>query len=312
MSVNRRDFLRLVGVAAASAAPAAAAKAEPLNRVSDDWMGMLFDLTLCVGCRKCEWACRQENGPEEDRPISAYDDKSVFEQRRRPNSLSLTVVNRFESNNASEKPTYVKKQCMHCFEPACASACLVGAYRKSPEGPVVYDESVCIGCRYCMVACPFEVPAFTYDNPTSPAIRKCMMCYQRLGRGESKPACAAMCPVEAITFGKRSDLLELARRKIRENPERYVKHIYGENEVGGTCCMYIAGRPFEELGFNTHVGTRPAPELTKGFLSTVPFVQVLWPAMLMGAYAFSQRREQVAAAETKHANTDSTQAGQQP
>lgn len=310
MNVDRRGFLKFLGAAGmAGVTSAMPARAAATERISDEWMGMLFDLTLCVGCRKCEWACRQANGPADDTPIDAYDDKSAFNHSRRPNSLSLTVVNRFQSESPGEKSTYVKKQCMHCFEPACASACLVGAYRKTRQGPVVYDESVCIGCRYCMVACPFEIPAFTYDNPTSPAIRKCMMCFERIADGTTRPACAAICPVEAITFGKRSELLALARRRIAENPGRYVSHIYGEKEAGGTCCLYIAGRPFSELGFPTDVGTEPYPELTKGFLSCVPLVQIFWPALLMGAYAFSHRRAELAG-ESAHRATpepDSTE-----
>jgi Fe-S-cluster-containing dehydrogenase component len=299
MSVNRRDFLKIAGAAGvASIAGSSAAGSEAVNRVSDDWMGMLTDLTLCVGCRKCEWACRQANGPADSQPIDAYDDKSVFEKKRRTDDISLTVLNRYDSPRAGEKPVYVKTQCMHCFEPACASACPAKAYRKTPEGPVVYDASICIGCRYCMVACPFEMPAYTYDNPLGPVIRKCQMCFERITRKDEAPACAAMCPVEAITFGKRSHLVALARRKIEHEPGKYVNHIYGEHEAGGTNWLYIAGRPFEELGFRTNIGPRPYPELTKGFLSTLPFVQTIWPALLVGAYTFARRREEVGAARS--------------
>ncbi len=295
MSVNRRDFLRIAGAAGVAGASSGTAVASggATRRVSDDWMGMLTDLTLCVGCRKCEWACKDANNMPGQQPIDAYDDTSVFENRRRPDALSLTVVNRYEPAQAGAEPVHVKTQCMHCFEPACASACLVGAYRKTPDGPVVYDDSACIGCRYCMVACPFEMPAFTYDNATTPVIKKCMMCFERIASGE-KPACAATCPVEAITFGRRSELVELAHRKIRENPDRYVDHVYGEHEAGGTCWLYLAGQPFETLGFRGDVGDKPYPELTKGFLSAVPFIQTIWPALLMGAYAFTQRREELA------------------
>lgn len=315
MGVNRRDFLKLAGAAAmAGVAAPSTANAEAASRVSDDWMGMLTDLTLCVGCRKCEWACRQANGLGDPQPIDDYDDKSVFEHKRRTNGVNLTVVNRYDSTEPDKNPVYVKTQCMHCFEPACASACLVGAYRKTKEGPVVYDDSTCIGCRYCLVACPFEMPAYTYDNPTSPVVRKCMMCFERIAGGKGAPACAAICPVEAIAFGKRSDLLALARSKIAKNPQRYVNHIYGEKEAGGTCWLYIAGRPFEELGFRTDVGTEPYPELTKGFLSAVPFIQTIWPALLMGAYAFTQRREELARAQAEQteAALKSTDAGIEP
>ncbi|MCK6484922.1 MAG: 4Fe-4S dicluster domain-containing protein [Phycisphaerae bacterium] len=295
MSVSRRDFLRLAGAAGvANLAAAQAARASAAGPANPEWMGMLTDLTLCVGCRKCEWACRQANGLAGEEPIDAYDDPSVFANKRRTSGLSLTVVNRYGSDAAGEKPVHVKTQCMHCIEPACASACLVGAYRKSPQGPVIYDDSACIGCRYCLIACPFEMPAYTYDDPLTPVVRKCMMCVERIRDGASRPACAEMCPVEAITFGKRNALLTLARKKIAEHPDKYVDHIYGETEAGGTCWLYIAGKPFEELGFRTDVGTTPYPELTRGFLSSVPLIQTIWPALLMGAYAFTQRRETLA------------------
>ena len=246
------------------------------------------------------------NGPADPQVFEAYDDQSVFEKKRRTDGVRLTVVNRYDTTEPDGKPTYVKTQCMHCFEPACASACLVGAYRKTAEGPVAYDDSACIGCRYCMVACPFGMPAYTYDNPTSPVIRKCTMCFERITREHEVPACAAICPVEAITFGKRSDLVRLAHRKIADDPQRYVDHVYGEHEAGGTCWLYIAGRPFDELGFRADIGTTPYPELTRGFLSAVPFVQAIWPALLMGAYAFTQRREELARGEDGAANTDAS------
>ncbi|MCK6456340.1 MAG: 4Fe-4S dicluster domain-containing protein [Phycisphaerae bacterium] len=310
MSLNRRQFLKCMGLAGVSTGAAAStAEASTAPHAGNDWHAMLTDLTLCVGCRKCEWACRKANGPTDPGPIDAYDDPSVFEQRRRTNSISLTVVNRVGPTRDDEKPTFVKSQCMHCCEPACASACLVGAYRKSKLGPVIYDESVCIGCRYCMVACPFDMPAFSYNSPTRPAIHKCTMCFERLAKGDGAPACASICPVEAITFGKRSELLALARRKIAAEPKRYVNHIFGEYEAGGTCWLYIAGRPFEELGFPANVGTRPYPELTKGLLSAVPFIQVIWPAVLMGAYAFSHRRETATSANDARDTTEGTEPG---
>ena len=151
-----------------------------------------------------------------------------------------------------------------------------------------------MGCRYCMVACPFGMPAYTYDNPTSPVIRKCTMCFERIAREGGRPACAEICPVEAITFGRRKDLIALARRRIAEEPDRYVDHIYGEHEAGGTCWLYLSPVPFEEIGFRTDLGTTPYPELTKGFLSAVPLVLMMWPALLMGAYAFTKRRERLA------------------
>jgi len=147
---------------------------------------------------------------------------------------------------------------MHCLDPACVSACIVGALQKSREGPVTYDLDKCIGCRYCMVACPFEIPAYEYSNPTTPAVRKCTYCVNEQSRTGAQPACAAACPVEAIVFGKRSDLLALAHRRIKERPDRYVDHVYGEKEVGGTSWLYLAGRPHEELDLPSLPENAPA------------------------------------------------------
>ncbi|MFH0980948.1 MAG: 4Fe-4S dicluster domain-containing protein [Planctomycetota bacterium] len=305
MGTNRRDFLKLAGaVGVASVAGTKEAQAEPVRRISEHWLGMLTDLSLCVGCRKCEWACKDANGLPNQQSLQAYEDKSVFERERRMDAANYTVVNRYPRPPAQpargEKPIDVKKQCLHCFEPACASACLVAAFRKTAEGAVLYNEDVCIGCRYCMVACPFLVPAYSYDDPLTPAVKKCTLCYDRITKEGGVPACAKICPEEAIIFGKRSDLLALAREKIRREPEKYVDHVYGEYEVGGTCWLYISAKPFEELGFRTDLDATPRPAATMAFLSAVPLVLIMWPALLMGSYAFTRRREELAKSDEVH------------
>jgi formate dehydrogenase iron-sulfur subunit len=302
MSTNRREFLKLAGAAGAAViAGAQTADAAPVRRISDDWLGMLTDLTLCIGCRKCEWACKDANSLGSNGPLEAYEDKSVFEHRRRTDAENYTVVDQPGPLGPKGNPIYVKKQCMHCNEPACASACLVAAFRKTPEGPVIYDESVCIGCRYCMIACPFYAPGYSYDDPFTPAVKKCTMCFERVTKEGDIPACAKICPEEAITFAKRSDLIELARAKILHDPNKYVNHIYGEHEIGGTCWLYISPKPFEELGFRSDLGNTPRPALTKAFLSSVPMVLIGWPAVLMGAYTFTKRREELSKLEeSKH------------
>ena len=255
-----------------------------------DRFGVLSDLTRCVGCRTCEAACNEVN--QLPPPKIPFEDQSVFENIRRTDTNAYTVVNRYPNPKQGGLPIYVKHQCRHCDEPACASACLVRAFTKTPEGAVSYNKGVCIGCRYCMTACPFYVPAYEYNDPFSPEIRKCTMCYDtRISKG-GIPACVEACPMEAMTFGKRSDLIKLARKRIMEHPDRYIDHIYGEREVGGTDWLYISGVPFEQLGFATDLGTKPYPELTRGFLSMVPAVLVIWPALLGGIYMFTQHREQ--------------------
>ncbi len=107
-------------------------------------LGILTDVTRCVGCRACVYACKEIN----DLP---RDDAHML------NSGTWTVVEGRGGLN-------VRRQCMHCLDPACVSVCPVGALRKTPEGPVVYDEDACMGCRYCMVACPYRVPKYVWDT----------------------------------------------------------------------------------------------------------------------------------------------------
>jgi formate dehydrogenase iron-sulfur subunit len=291
MSINRRDFLKRAGLIGSTGllAKVSSAATEDFEGWPGSY-GVLTDLTLCIGrnCRKCEEACKKANNlPPHERPLS---DNSVFETRRRTDENNFTVVNEFPFSDPEKRATYVKIQCMHCKEPACASACLVHAFTKTPEGPVMYNPDVCIGCRYCIMACPFYMPAYEYDEPFTPRVRKCTMCYPRIIEGK-KPACVEICPEEALTFGKRDDLIALAREKIRAHPDVYQDHIYGEHEVGGTNWMYIAGRPFEEINFKTDLGVTPYPKYTMGFLSMVPMVLAIWPVLLTGFYRFSKNRE---------------------
>lgn len=290
MKHNRRHFIQQLAAGAGTALLGTHARAETAVEAFSgypDRKGMLVDISLCIGCRKCEEACKESNGLP---PIDiSLQDKSVFEHRRRTDAANYTVVNRYPVEGQEDSPVYVKTQCMHCEEPACASACLVGALTKSEEGAVVYNKDVCLGCRYCMIACPFGIPAYEYHNPTSPQIRKCTLCFEKVQKG-GVPACAAICPNEAITFGKRSDLIQLAREKIMKHPGTYQDHIYGLTEAGGTTWLYISRVPFAMIGFPTGLGTKPYADYTRGFLSAVPVVFVAWPALLGGFHLFSRSR----------------------
>jgi Fe-S-cluster-containing hydrogenase component 2 len=200
---------------------------------------------------------------------------------------------------------YRKDQCQHCLEPACASACFVAAFTKTPQGAVVYDETVCVGCRYCMIACPFNIPAYEYDEPLTPRIMKCHMCHPHITTGKIKvPGCVGVCPTEALVYGKRADLLNVARQRFAAFPDRYVNHIYGETEMGGTNWLYISGVPFREIGLREDLGVTPAPELTSGALGAVPIVAAAWPVLLTGIYAINKRKEKIAAEEKKEAVAD--------
>jgi formate dehydrogenase iron-sulfur subunit len=301
-TISRRAFL---GCAAASGGAALVGSPGTVEAGPDfegwpDRFGMLTDLTACVGCRSCERACNEVNGlPAPDKP---FDDPSVFEEIRRPTSSAYTVVNRYQSPDGKGAPVYRKVQCNHCNEPACATACPARAYRKTPEGAVAYNEDLCFGCRYCMAACPFNVPAYSYESAFEPKIAKCTFCLPRIMQGKI-PACAEACPAGALTFGKRSDLIELARSKIENEPGRYIDHIYGEREVGGTSWMYLSGVPFGDVGFPTNLPNEPLIDKTKGFLSAVPTVLVVWPALFSMCYSALKHREK-AVAEEQRKETD--------
>jgi formate dehydrogenase iron-sulfur subunit len=293
IGVSRRDFLK--GTLATAGALAAWGLLGGQQKVlandftgNPERFGMLTDTTRCIGCRRCEAACNKANNLPP--PPTSFEDKSVFETTRRTEPQVYTVVNRY-SDAVTGGPVYRKVQCNHCAEPACASACPVGALKKSPEGPVIYNENKCIGCRYCMTACPFYIPTFEYSEARTPAIQKCFMCYQRILKGEM-PACAVECPVEAITFGKRTEMLNVARDRIRNEPSKYIDHIYGETEAGGTDWLYVSSVPFASMGFPTNLGTTPLPDLTREFLSSVPLVLIALPAFLGGMSLFSNRRGQ--------------------
>ena len=290
MATTWRSFLKLAGVISAAVAEGGrTACVASGGSAAHEWWGMLPDLSGCIGCRKCEFACKEANGLPND-SLESYEDTSVFQRERRPDAGNLTVVNRYKGREPEGQPVYVKKQCLHCNQPACASVCPVAAIRKSEQGPVIYEASLCMGCRYCIMACPFSIPAYTYDVPLTPVVRKCTMCFEKVSKEGGVPACAKICPVEAITFNRRGKLLALAREKIRSRPDVYVDHIYGEHEVGGTGWLYIAPTAFDQLGFRTDLGTRPAPELTEGFLSIIPLVVSIWPVALAGLYALTKPR----------------------
>jgi len=299
MSLDRRQFLKTVSLLTGSAVlgPYTRALASEEFHGWPDRYGMLTDFTECVGCRSCEKACNEVNHlPQPEVP---FDDKSVFETMRRPTAHAYTVVNRYDHPKDPGKPIYRKVQCNHCNEPACASACPIHAYTKTPEGPVMYNEDLCFGCRYCMIACPFYVPAYDYSSAFEPKIVKCVMCYDRIKEGKI-PGCAEACPTQAVTFGKRSDLLKLAGEKIAKNPDRYIDHIYGEREAGGTGGLYISGVPFEQLGFPADLPEKPMVEEVKGFLSSVPVVFTVWPALFGSIYAASRHHEEYTREEAQH------------
>jgi Ni/Fe-hydrogenase subunit HybB-like protein/Fe-S-cluster-containing dehydrogenase component len=296
MDTNRREFLKWIGLtggAVVTGKDAFASSGEnSAKRESPDWKGVLVDTTICIGCRKCEWACNKANNLPV-KPLETFEDKSVFEKERRPNAGAYTMVNRYEGLRDDGNPVDVKVQCLHCNDPSCYSACVVTAFTKEENGAVVYDPWRCMGCRYCMVACPFQIPAYEYDNALTPQVRKCTFCFDRIKKPGGIPGCVEICPVQCLTFGKRTDLLELAKLKIAKHPDKYIDHIYGEHEAGGTSWLYLSSVPFEELGFVKLENTAP-PRLTEGiqhgiFRYFIPPISLY--AILGGIMWLSKERE---------------------
>ncbi|MCK4919471.1 MAG: 4Fe-4S dicluster domain-containing protein [Bacteroidales bacterium] len=280
MGVDRRNFLKTLGVVGSTLTMAKSFGASASDVKSDvEFDGILFDSTLCIGCQNCEIVCADHYGlpQQEDFPEPG--------KKREPNATSRIAMNCYET---SKGEMYMRDACNHCNEPACASACLTKAMLKTDEGPVIWREEKCMGCRSCMISCPFDVPKFDYDSP-NPIIQKCRMCFELLQEGQ-KPVCVENCPAEALLFGKRRDLIEIANARIYADPENYNHAIYGEHEVGGTGIIYLASVPFEELGLRNDLGTVPYPEYNKTFLYSVPAVLILWPAFLLGLYNAAKER----------------------
>jgi formate dehydrogenase iron-sulfur subunit len=240
---------------------------------------LLYDATVCIGCKQCEQACADQNKLE-------YNDAVAAEQRQSDHKFTVVLI---------KDDKFMRRLCMNCQEPACASVCPVGALQKTALGPVTYDADKCMGCRYCMVACPFSVPKYEW-NKLFPKVRKCVMCPDRVSAGK-QTACAEICPTGATKFGERDDLIAEAQQRLRDNQGKYVNHIYGLNEVGGTSVLLLSGVPFEQFGYHTDLSKDPLPMLTYRVLSRIPDFVPLGGMLLGGVWWISHRREEVAAVE---------------
>ncbi|HYJ33022.1 MAG TPA: 4Fe-4S dicluster domain-containing protein [Candidatus Binatia bacterium] len=266
--MNRRGFLKTLGLAGATVVCPRTSEAAAPSGGAGEPFAVLVDTTRCVGCNTCTSACAEANGLPEPENAEAV---------TRTTTTQWTAIGRYKT---SKGEVFAKHQCMHCVSPACHSACLTAAMDKTPQGPVVWHEGKCMGCRFCMISCPFDAPKFEYSS-TNPRIRKCVMCADRVKKGQ-QPACVENCPEGALTFGKRSDMLREAHKRIADTSAQYVDHIYGEREAGGTSYLYLSSVPFEEIGFPADVGESSYPMLTAPFLYSVPLVLTLAPTLLVG------------------------------
>ena len=276
MRISRRAALKGIAAGTAFAAGARPAKAAVLPTPPADAVGLLYDATLCIGCKACMVACNEANGLPADTTASPG---SLYHKPLDLNERAKTVIKLYRD---ADEQSFVKAQCMHCVDPACASACMLGALQKREHGIVSYDADLCVGCRYCEVACPFNVPKFQWSS-AAPKIVKCELCKERLANGQ-EPACTEVCPRNAVIFGRRSELLKEAKRRIAASPGRYVPKVYGETDGGGTQVLYLSHVPFEKLGLPT-LGDEPAPQLVRSIQHTV-YRNFAAPLALYGVLGF--------------------------
>ena len=281
MKTDRRSLLK--GIAAAAAVSATPALARERKSARPDAVGLLYDATKCIGCKSCVVACKEEAGlPADTRSNKLYD---------APDGLNEYTKNVIQLYKGQGEYSYVKKQCMHCIDPACVGACMLGALKKDDFGVVSYNVDTCIGCRYCEVACPFNVPKFEWSKST-PKIVKCELCKERLAKGK-QPACTEVCPAKAVIFGKRDELLKEAHDRIDKNPGQYFPKVYGEHDLGGTQVLYLSHVPFEKLGFRFD-DKRAVPDVQQtiqhgiyqGFAAPIALYAVL------GAVIFRNRKKE--------------------
>jgi len=245
---------------------------------------ILTDVTKCIGCEECVVACKTTNDTApQDQPWQWQEKATDLSSSR------WTTIQRTQENR------HVRVHCRHCIDPGCAAACPVGALKVSDEGAVTYNPSICLGCRYCMMACPFRMTRYEWES-ANPRVRKCILCYDNLQADKlQQPACTAACPTGATIFGERDELLAEARQRIQKNSDRYLDHIWGEHEVGGTSVMYISDVDLVTAGWPGSLSEHAVPELAVQVLQTVPATFLTVGAAMTGIQWVIRRRQKLAA-----------------
>jgi Fe-S-cluster-containing dehydrogenase component len=304
---SRRDFLKVLGVTGAGllAAPAVCAASTEAHQVNNEELGMLYDATKCVGCKACMSTCKRVNGDYGSLSYeqAKFDPDKLWDAPQDLSGSTRTLIKLFKEGD--KRWSYVKYSCMHCQKPSCVSVCPVSAMTKDKQSGIVdYNKNTCIGCRYCQVACAYNIPKFQWEK-TIPQIVKCDLCKNTNLLKKGISACAEVCPAGAIKFGKRKELLEEARTRLQDNPDKYIAKIYGEFEAGGTNHLYLAAMPFTKLGLPELKPEAPAEfsekiqhTIYKGFIAPV----ALYSTLCFIAVKNMKR-------QGKHDKTDSHQEG---
>ena len=289
MGITRRTAFKLAAAGMATGGIAATGLATPVAaseaRVAPaDAVGLLYDATKCIGCKACMVACRENAGLSPDTSASG----GLYNAPPDLNEHAKTVIKLYDDGEGNR--SFVKAQCMHCIDPACAAACMLGAFKKREFGIVTYDVDLCVGCRYCEVACAFGVPKFEWAK-SLPKMVKCELCNNRLAQGK-EPACTEVCPKQAVIYGKREDLLNEARKRLAANPSLYVQKIYGEHDGGGTQCLYLSHVPFDKVGLPA-LGETSTPTLQRTIQHGIykGFVGPIALYALLGAVMFRNRKK---------------------
>jgi len=246
---------------------------------------ILTDITKCIGCAECVTACKKKHHLDVDLP------------RTWQKSDGLSAKN-WTSVLQKENKHFIRKQCRHCLDPACAMACPVGALHTTKEGAVFYDKNKCLGCRYCMMACPYGIPRYDWDKAV-PYVQKCIMCYDTIKSG-GEPACTSACPQEATIFGDRDQLIKLAHQRINDNPGKYINKVWGEHEVGGTSVIYLSDIDLSFLSYGSKLDNKPLPKTTATAMKSVPFAFVGMGSAMLGLNWIIQRRMKLQNPDSEH------------
>ena len=324
MKMKRRDLLKGMagGLALAALDAPRESSARTIQALPPEALGILYDSTLCVGCNACMAACKEAN----HMPMESGDAQEIWDNPIDLSAKTLNIIKKYEDGSASRKDAvtdgyaFIKRQCLHCVDPSCVTACPVSALTKDKENGIVsYNKDACIGCRYCQIACPYHIPKFEWDK-AYPEIVKCQLCSHLIEEGGIS-ACCSVCPTGASLFGRVEELIEEARRRLQMTPGKqyaypvssinsgkthtftapaYIRHIYGQEELGGTQVMYLSAVPFEKFGLDAFP-KESFVSMSSGIQYAI-YKGMVYPLVVLAALIFMvQKNKQVEAA---HAQPD--------